>query len=114
MTVRPTSSAKGDDVLLRADIDRIALLSLNKPGSRNTLSEAMLAALSREFAAISADKNVRAVVISHSGPAFSAGHDMKEMTAHRNDPDRGPRLFPRPDGAVQRDDACRSARCPSL
>ena len=93
MTVRTTSPAKNDDVLLRADIDRIALLSLNKPGSRNTLSEAMLAALSREFTAIAADKNVRAVVISHSGPAFSAGHDMKEMTAHRNDPDRGRAYF---------------------
>jgi enoyl-CoA hydratase/carnithine racemase len=82
-----------DDVLLRADIDRIALLSLNKPGNRNALSEAMLEALAHEFASISADKNVRAVVISHSGPAFSAGHDMKEMTAHRNDPDRGRAYF---------------------
>jgi enoyl-CoA hydratase/carnithine racemase len=94
MTLRSKSPGSArDDVLLRADIDRIALLSLNKPGSRNTLSEAMLEALAREFASISADKHVRAVVISHSGPAFSAGHDMKEMTARRNDPDRGRAYF---------------------
>jgi len=92
MTAHP-SKTESADVLLRADIDRIALLSLNKPGNRNALSEAMLAALSREFAAIAADKNVRAVVISHNGPAFSAGHDMKEMTAHRADPDRGRAYF---------------------
>jgi enoyl-CoA hydratase/carnithine racemase len=87
------SSKTQTDILLRADIDRVALLSLNNPNSRNTLSEAMLAALAREFSSISADKNVRAVVISHNGPAFSAGHDMKEMTAHRNDPDRGRAYF---------------------
>ena len=44
MTAHPSKTETGD-VLLRGDIDRIALLSLNKPGSRNTLSEAMLAAL---------------------------------------------------------------------
>ena len=80
-------------VLLRGDIEGIALLSLNRPQSRNTLSEAMLEALAGEFASIAEDKSVRAVIISHNGPAFSAGHDMKEMTAHRNDPDRGRAYF---------------------
>jgi enoyl-CoA hydratase/carnithine racemase len=94
MTLRSKSpGSASDDVLLRADIDRIALLSLNQPGTRNTLSEAMLEALAHEFTSISNDQNVRAVVISHAGPAFSAGHDMKEMTAHRSDPDRGHAYF---------------------
>jgi enoyl-CoA hydratase/carnithine racemase len=86
-------SASSDSVLLRGDIDGIALLSLNRPASRNALSEAMLSALETEFAAIGADKTIRAVVISHNGPAFSAGHDMKEMTAHRRDADRGRAYF---------------------
>ena len=81
------------DVLLRADVDQIALLSLNRPARRNTLSEEMLAALRAEFAAIAADGSVRVVVLSHSGPVFSAGHDMKEMSVHRADADRGRAYF---------------------
>jgi enoyl-CoA hydratase/carnithine racemase len=53
----------------------------------------MLTALAVEFAAIAADRNVRAVILSHNGPAFSSGHDMKEMTAHRADADRGRAYF---------------------
>jgi enoyl-CoA hydratase/carnithine racemase len=90
-STRPDSATS--PVLLRGDIDGIALLSLNRPQARNTLSDAMLAALHDQFATIAADEQVRAVIISHNGPAFSAGHDMKEMTAHRSDPDRGRGYF---------------------
>ena len=90
MTAHSTSS---DAAVLRGDIDGIALLSLNRPASRNALSEAMLSALETEFTAIAADKSVRTVIISHNGPAFSAGHDMKEMTARRADADRGRAYF---------------------
>ena len=86
-------SSSSDAALLRGDIDGIALVSLNRPAARNTLSEAMLDGLHREFAAIAGDEKVRAVIISHNGPAFCAGHDMKEMTAHRTDPDRGRSYF---------------------
>jgi enoyl-CoA hydratase/carnithine racemase len=76
-------------VLLRDDRDGIAVLTLNRPDSRNSLSEAMLAALTEALAAIGADRSVRAVVIAANGPAFSAGHDLKELTAHRADSDGG-------------------------
>ena len=36
---------------------------------------------------------MRAVVLAANGPAFSAGHDLKEMTAHRSDADRGRAYF---------------------
>jgi enoyl-CoA hydratase/carnithine racemase len=88
-----TPDTANSPVLLRGDIDGIALLSLNRPQTRNTLSEAMLGALRDEFASIAGDRKVRAVIISHNGPAFSAGHDMKEMTAHRADADRGRAYF---------------------
>jgi enoyl-CoA hydratase/carnithine racemase len=94
MTARSTSpDSATSPVLLRADIDGIALLSLNRPQARNTLSEAMLAALQDEFGSIAGDDKVRAVIISHNGTAFCAGHDMKEMTAHRSDADRGRSYF---------------------
>src|SRR5476649_2746900 len=94
MTARSSSpDSATSSVLLRGDIDGVALLSLNRPHARNTLSEATLAALHDQFAAIAKDDQVRAVIISHNGPAFCAGHDMKEMTAHRSDPDRGRAYF---------------------
>jgi enoyl-CoA hydratase/carnithine racemase len=75
--------------LLRETIGSIAVLTLNRPQARNTLSEQMLAALGEEFAQLSQEKRVRAVVLAANGPAFSAGHDLKELTSHRTDPDGG-------------------------
>ena len=79
--------------LLRDDAQGIATVTLNRPQSRNPLSEAMLAALSEAFAQIGQDRSVKAVVIAAAGPVFSAGHDLKEMTAHRSDADRGRAYF---------------------
>lgn len=78
-----------EPALLREDAGNIAMLTLNRPQARNSLSEAMLAALSQELESIAADKGIRAVIIAARGPAFSAGHDLKELTAHRADPDGG-------------------------
>jgi enoyl-CoA hydratase/carnithine racemase len=35
------------------------------------------------------DRAVKVIVLAAKGPAFSAGHDLKELTARRRDPDRG-------------------------
>jgi enoyl-CoA hydratase/carnithine racemase len=80
-------------ILLRETIGPIAVLTLNRPAARNSLSEAMIAGLHAELNRIRDDKAVRAVVIAANGPAFSAGHDMKELTARRADPDRGRAFF---------------------
>jgi len=53
----------------------------------------MLVALSEAFTDIAADRTVRAVVMAANGPAFSAGHDLKELTARRSDADRGREYF---------------------
>ena len=65
------------------------VLTLARPQTRNSLSEAMLAALQGAIDAASADSGVRAVVIAGAGPAFCAGHDLSELTRHRRDPDGG-------------------------
>ena len=39
------------------------------------------------------DKSVRVIVIAADGPAFSSGHDLKEMTAHRQGADKGRAAF---------------------
>ena len=66
-------------VLLREIADGLAILTLNRPEMRNSLSEALLAALGDALTDIGADRSVRAVVIAANGPAFSAGHDLKEL-----------------------------------
>jgi enoyl-CoA hydratase/carnithine racemase len=79
--------------LVRERDGDIAILVLNRPQARNSLSEALLGALSDAWTDIAADKSVRAVVLAANGPAFCAGHDMKEMTARRSDHDRGRAYF---------------------
>jgi enoyl-CoA hydratase/carnithine racemase len=82
-----------DPVLLRENVGGIAVLTLNRPASRNSLSEGMIAELHGALNEIHGDRRVRAVVIAASGTAFSAGHDMKELTARRTDADRGRAYF---------------------
>src|SRR2546423_8126850 len=89
----PALRATSAPVLLREDLGEIALLTLNRPAARNSLSEALLAALTESLGGIATDKRVRAVVLAANGPAFSAGHDMKEMTLRRTDGDRGRAYF---------------------
>ena len=85
--------AATEPVLLRADIEGVATLTLNRPQTRNPLGEALLAALDDALTAIAEDRSVRAVVLAAAGPVFSAGHDLKQMTAHRADQDRGRAYF---------------------
>src|SRR5579863_445267 len=80
-------------ILLRENVGDIAVLTLNRPASRNSLSEGLIAALTTALRDIGDDAKVRAVVITATGTAFSAGHDMKELTARRSDPDRGRAYF---------------------
>ena len=49
----------------------------------------MLAALQAAIDEAAQDAGVRAVVIAAKGTAFCAGHDLKELTAHRGDADGG-------------------------
>jgi enoyl-CoA hydratase/carnithine racemase len=81
------------DLLLRTDDDGVAILTLNEPGSINALSEAMIEALSREFDRIADDRSVKAVILRSAGEHFCAGHNLKEMTARRDDADGGFQYF---------------------
>jgi enoyl-CoA hydratase/carnithine racemase len=90
-SVSPAPSS--DALLLRESMGGVAVLTLNRPAARNSLSEALLRALVVELIAIAADHSVRAVVIAANGPTFSAGHDLKELTCRRSDPDGGRAYF---------------------
>ena len=79
--------------LLRSDHDGVTVLTLNAPREMNVLSERMLAALSATLDEISEDRSVKAVILRSAGDHFCAGHNLKEMTARRADPDGGFQYF---------------------
>jgi enoyl-CoA hydratase/carnithine racemase len=68
-------------MLLRQDSAGIATLTLNRPDARNALSMALMVALQAELDVVSADASVKVVVIRGAGPAFCAGHDLRELRA---------------------------------
>ena len=59
----------------------VAWLTLNRPQARNALSTGLMAALDVALMQAEADPKVRAVVIAGAGPAFCAGHDLRELRA---------------------------------
>jgi enoyl-CoA hydratase/carnithine racemase len=90
----PTAKLTADaSVLLQERESDVAVLVLNRPEIRNSLSESMLVALSNSLSRIATDKSVRAVVLAANGPAFCAGHDLKELTSRRTDADGGRGYF---------------------
>lgn len=82
------------DILL-SDLseDGILRLTLNDTSRRNALSEAMLGKLGAAFGDAGKNPAVRVIVLAANGPAFCAGHDLKEMTAGRAAPDGGKAYF---------------------
>lgn len=72
--------------------DGVLRLTLNNPPA-NALSIALMEALVSALDRAGQDKAVRVVILAAAGKLFSAGHDLKEMTAHRADADRGRAFF---------------------
>ncbi|MEZ5924008.1 MAG: enoyl-CoA hydratase [Hyphomicrobiaceae bacterium] len=87
------TAESGTPVLIRERKGAVAILRLNRPEQRNGLDEALLTALQQSFVRLSAHRDVRAIVIAANGPVFCAGHDLKELTAHRKDSDGGRAFF---------------------
>ncbi len=81
------------DILLRKDINDVAILTMNTPKSLNALSDAMLTTLHQAFDNIADTPQIRAVILKGEGKAFCAGHNLKEMTAARTAKDSGQAYF---------------------
>jgi enoyl-CoA hydratase/carnithine racemase len=84
--------AEGGGLLTRSLRDGVLRLVLDNPPA-NVLSIALLEALMEELETAGAEPDVRVVVIASTGNVFSAGHDLKELTAHRGDEDQGAGFF---------------------
>jgi enoyl-CoA hydratase/carnithine racemase len=73
-------------VLTDIDLDtRIATVTLNRPEKRNALSLALMRELTATLREIGARRDVAVVILTGNGPAFSAGHDLSEMTGREVD-----------------------------
>jgi enoyl-CoA hydratase/carnithine racemase len=81
------------ELVLHEFADGILRLTLNDAATRNSLSEAMMASLQGALSEAAANPAVRVVVIAATGPAFSSGHNLKEITARRADTDGGEAYF---------------------
>lgn len=84
MIIKPASSDPRNALILRADADGVATLTLNRPAQSNSLSAALLSELQAAVDDMAGDKAVRVVVIAGAGKAFCAGHDLKELRAQRD------------------------------
>ncbi|MCU0759662.1 MAG: enoyl-CoA hydratase [Steroidobacteraceae bacterium] len=68
--------------VLREATAGVCTLTLNNPAARNALSVAMMEALREAVESAGADREVKVIVLAGAGPAFCAGHDLKELRAN--------------------------------
>ncbi len=91
----PRSADSNKSVLLREDHGPIAVVTMNRGDARNALSEELVAVLREQIGDLSRSQSIKAVVIAANGPAFCAGHDIRELESHRQDDDGGRSYFER-------------------
>ena len=87
------NASPSESLLLVERAGPILRLTLNRPAARNALSVGLMTALQIALDEAAKDGTLRVIIIAANGPAFSAGHDLKEMTAHRADADKGRAAF---------------------
>ncbi len=86
-------NAQEASVLVARPEAGIAVVTLNRPAARNSLSLEVLKTLTARFQELGSDDDVKAIILAANGPAFCAGHDLKEMTAARSGADGGKAFF---------------------
>ncbi len=71
----------------------ILRLTMNNLDQKNALSEEMISVLKDELEDASSDRSSRVIVLAANGNVFSSGHDLKEITAARENDDSGEAFF---------------------
>jgi enoyl-CoA hydratase/carnithine racemase len=89
-----------DRTVAIADEGSVRVITLNRPERRNALSLQLMHALDDALEGAADDRNVHAVVLRAEGPAFSAGHDLREL--REGDADLHRRVFDACVGLMQR------------
>ena len=94
LTEADTTALEISDILLQ-DVSEngILRLTLNDAKKRNALSEEMMATLSQTLDNAASDPSIRVIILAANGPAFCAGHDLKQIKAGREADDNGLAYF---------------------
>jgi enoyl-CoA hydratase/carnithine racemase len=77
-------TAASEPCLLTHDEGRVRVLTLNRPRAMNAFNQALYLALAEALKAADADPQVRVVVLTGAGSAFTAGQDLTEMASMAN------------------------------
>jgi enoyl-CoA hydratase/carnithine racemase len=85
--------AKSGPLLLAEQDGDVLTLTMNRPAARNPLSEGLITDLQAALMKAAASRATKVIVLAALGPAFCAGHDLKEITARRGDDDGGAAYF---------------------
>ncbi len=83
-SINPSIDPRSDDaaiLLERPGAGGVLRLTLNRPNARNALSTALMQRLTEALGRAAKDRDTRVVVIAGAGPAFCAGHDLRELRA---------------------------------
>ena len=95
MSSNNNNEANTDDSILLEEFigNGVYRLTLNDAKKRNALSEEMMAKLKSLLTDAADNKSIRVIIIAGNGPAFCSGHDLKQMTAGRDNDDQGVAYF---------------------
>ena len=95
MSSNNNNEANTDDSILLEEFigNGLYRLTLNDAKKRNALSEEMMAKLKSSLTDATDNKSIRVIIIAGNGPAFCSGHDLKQMTAGRDNDDQGLTYF---------------------
>ena len=95
MSSNNNNEANTDDSILLEEFiaNGVYRLTLNDAKKRNALSEEMLAKVKSSLTDATDNKSIRVIIIAGNGPAFCSGHDLKQMTAGRDNDDQGLTYF---------------------
>ena len=95
MSSNNNNEANTDDSILLEEFiaNGVYRLTLNDAKKRNALSEEMMAKVKSSLTDATDNKSIRVIIIAGNGPAFCSGHDLKQMTAGRDNDDQGLTYF---------------------
>ena len=95
MSSNNNNEANTDDSILLEELigNGVYRLTLNDAKKRNALSEEMMAKVKSSLSDATDNKSIRVIIIAGNGPAFCSGHDLKQMTAGRDNDDQGLTYF---------------------
>ena len=86
-----TTIETGTEELLCSVRDRVAIITLNRPAARNSLSDSLTPALRRMIKQTGSDPDVGALLITGAGAAFCSGGDVKGMGGKSSTPPQNPK-----------------------